>query len=286
MSATTVQTPYESRPLGYLLRPDATLRDLWRRRDLIRQLTRRELAARYRGTVLGALWSFLLPLAMLAIYTFVFSVVFEARFDTPVSGSRAEFALMLFAGLHLHALLAETLTAAPELIIANPSYVKKVVFPLEVLPVVRLGSALVHALISAGLIAVGGIVFMKQASMTMLLYPLVLAPLVMFTLGLGWFLASLGVYLRDIAQVVGVLVTVLLFLTPIFYPLSAVPPAFQTVLRLNPLTVIVEAARRTLLRGEAPEWGWFVIVFVASAAAMQLGYAWFMKTKRGFADVI
>lgn len=275
-----------AQPLWRLLLPWTVAGTLYRHRDLIRQLTWREVAGRYRGSALGILWSLLLPLAMLAVYTFVFSVVFQARFETQISDSRAEFALTLFCGLLLFGLFSECLSTAPNLIAHNANYVKKVVFPLEVLVVVRLGAALVHALISLGILLIGAVVFLHTWSTTLVWYPLVVLPLLMLTLGLGWFLASIGVYVRDAAQVVGVVLNVLIFLTPIFYPVQAVPPAYRGLMWLNPLTVVVESARQTALRSAAPDWAALGVVALVSLAAMQLGFTWFMKTKRGFADVL
>jgi len=279
----------QSRPVGYYLRPLTLLRTFWAHRDLIRLLTWREVVSRYRGAALGLVWSLLLPLAMLTVYTFVFSVVLEAKWPVRVSTSKFEFALTLFAGMFLYALFAESVGAACGVIVANASYVKRVVFPLEILPIVKLGAALIHALISFLILMVAVQLFLGHLSVTLGYFPIVLLPLLMLTLGLSWFLASVGVYLRDTSQVVGVLLSILFFMTPIFYPLAQVPPdlpLIRLIMQLNPLTGIVENARRTLLWSQPPEWTSLGITLVLSAAAMQLGYVWFMKTKRGFADVL
>ena len=286
MEAVRHYSAHSTQSLAGLLNPLALARGLWAQRGLIRQLAAREVAARYRGSALGMLWSLLLPLAMLAVYTFVFSVVFNARFDVQVSDSRVEFALTLFCGLLLFTVFAECTTQAPSLIVSNPSYVKKVVFPLEVLVPVKLAAALLHGLISLGVLLAGTLIFMRTLSPTLALLPLVLVPLVMLALGVGWFLASLGVYVRDAAQAVGVVVNVLFFLTPVFYPVSAVPEGLRWVMWLNPMTAVVESARMTVLRGQWPAWEALGLVTLASAVVMQLGYAWFMKTRRGFADVL
>lgn len=277
------------RSVRHLLNPMVLARTVWRQRDLTRQLIVREVAQRYRGSVLGLLWSLLTPLALLAVYTLVFGVILEARFPGSITTSRVEYAITLFVGLLLHTLFAESLAAAADLIPANTSYVKRVVFPLEILPVVKLGAAFVHALISVGLLLVMAGVFMGVFSPTIVFFPLVLLAHLMLTLGLCWFLASVGVYVRDATQAIGVILTLLFFLTPIIYSLETLrqtAPRFVPILALNPLAAIVENARRTLLWGQMPEWTSLIAVLVVSAVVMQCGFVWFMKTKRGFADVL
>lgn len=276
----------QSLPVRHFLWPPTLLRTFWRHRGLIRQLTLREVAARYRASSLGLLWSFLLPLALLAVYTFVFSIVFQARFGRALSDSKVEFALTLFCALVPYNLFVETVLAAPTTVVANVNFVKRVVFPLEVLVIVKVGAALVHALIGLAVLLLGVAVFLRAPSPALAYFPLVLLPLVMLALGVGWFLASAGVYLRDTAQIVSVLVSFLFFLTPIFYPVEMVPDRFRVFLYLNPLTAIVENARLTVLWGQPPHWPALGAVTALGGAAMLLGYTWFMKTKRGFADVL
>ncbi len=275
-----------SLPVSYYLRPTKMLRTFWIHRELIGQLIRRNVLGRYRGSSLGVAWSFLLPLLMLAVYTFVFGVVFQARWPHAGNPSMLGFALTLYAGLLIYGLFAETLGAAPNLIIANPNYVKKVVFPLEILPFCSLGASFVHFLIGVAVLLLFAAVFTHGISPTLYWFPVVLLPLLMLTVGLAWFLASLGVYLRDIGQLIGVLLQVLMFLSPIFYSLEQVPPGFRAAMQFNPLTPLVQNARHTLLWGRAPDWSSMLAVTFASAVVMQLGYVWFMKTRRGFADVL
>lgn len=275
-----------SQPVRYFLNPLVLLRTLWRHRDLIRQLTWRNVLGRYRGSTLGVLWSFVLPLLMLAVYTFVFSVVFQARWPHATGHSTVGFALTLYCGLIVYSLLSETLGQAPGLIVQNVSYVKKVVFPLEILPLCVLGAALLHALIGVVVLLACAAVFGGVFSATVVYFPLILVPLLLLTLGLAWFLASLGVYLRDTGQVVSVLLLVLMFLTPVFYSVEQVPAGSRQIMLLNPLTTIVENARNTLLWGRPPDWPTLGLVTALALVAMQLGYVWFMKTRRGFADVI
>ncbi|MGB9624090.1 MAG: ABC transporter permease [Phycisphaerae bacterium] len=275
-----------SQPVSYYLRPATLWRSLWGHRDLIRQLTWRNVLIRYRGSILGVLWSFLLPLLMLAVYTFVFGVVFQSRWPGRKTASIGEFALTLYAGLVVYTLFSETLNAAPQLIVGNPNYVKRVVFPLEILPLCSLGAALFQACIGIVALLACEVVFTGGLSRTVYWFPAVLLPLLMLTLGLAWFLASLGVYVRDAGQIIGIVLQVLMFLSPIFYSIEQVPAGFQAAMRLNPLTVIVVNARNTLLWGQPPEWIWLVATGAGSFVVMQLGYVWFMKTRRGFADVL
>lgn len=269
--------------------PLALAKGLWDRRELILTMVKREVVGRYRGSMMGLLWSLLTPLLMLVVYTFVFSVVLKARWSGAAAGteeSRAQFAILLFAGLIVHGLFAEVVNRAPGLVIGNVNFVKRVVFPLEVLPVVATGAALFHAAVS--LVVLLGAVFVASGSIpwTAVLFPLVLAPLIMLTLGVAWVLASLGVFMRDVGQIVGLLTTILLFLSPVFFPITAVPELFRPWMQLNPLTFVIEQSRAVLIFGEIPAWrGWLGYTAVAYVFAWA-GYAWFQKTRKGFADVL
>lgn len=258
----------------------------WRNRSLILALTKREVVSRYQGSAFGLAWSFFNPILLLTVYTFIFSVVFKARWGASVDTTQTAFALILFVGLIVHGLFAECLQRAPSLVLSNVNYVKKVVFPLEILPWVAFGAALFHACISFGVLLLAMLVLQHQLSWTVVLFPLMLAPLALGTLGVSWFLASLGVYIRDIAQITGMIVTVLLFLSPVFYPISALPEKYQWVANLNPLAFVIESSRSVLLFGEIPSFThWFVLMF-ASALLAWLGFFWFQKTRKGFADVL
>lgn len=253
--------------------------------DLILQMTRREVIGRYRGSVLGLAWSFFNPLIMLAVYTLVFSVVFQAKWGTG-SDSKSEFALVLFVGMIVHGILAECLNNSPTLMLRNVSYVKKVVFPLEILPWVVMGSTLFHAFVSVLVWMVFYLVVNQTLQWTAVFLPVVLLPLVLFTMGVSWVLASLGVYIRDIGQMTGVLTTMLLFLSPIFYPASRLPEPYQTIIYLNPLTFVIEQARDVLMWGNLPDMGGMAFAFIVSFTFAWLGFAWFQKTRKGFADVL
>jgi lipopolysaccharide transport system permease protein len=265
--------------------PVALWRSLRDNHGLIGALVKREVAGRYRGSVLGVIWSFVNPVLMLAVYTFVFSEVFKARWNGGV-GSKTEFAIVLFSGLMIFNLFSECFNRAPALVLSNANYVKKVVFPLEILPVVVLGSALFHLLVSCLVWVLFFILCMGIPPATALLMPLAILPLLFFSLGISWFLASLGVYLRDIAQFTGILTTVLMFMSPIFYPISALPKQYQYLMMLNPLTPVIGEAREVLIWGHAPNWiqlGGYTVIMVVVA---WLGFAWFQKTRKGFADVL
>lgn len=265
--------------------PKDMLSSFWRNRALIVVLVKREVAGRYRGSFMGILWSFFNPVFMLAIYTFVFSSVFKARWGAG-GDSKAEFALVLFAGLMVFNLFAECITRAPGLILSNVNYVKKVVFPLEILPWVTVGASLFHSLISLGVWLIAYCFVFGMPHATIVLLPLVIAPLILIILGISWGLASVGVYMRDTSHVVGILTTGLMFLSPILYPASAIPEKYRALLFLNPLTPIVEGVRSVLFWAESPDWYVLAIYTAVSMLVSWLGFAWFQKTRQGFADVL
>lgn len=252
---------------------------------LITQLTRRDIIGRYRGSILGLLWSFVNPILMLSIYTFVFGMVFKARWGQEQE-NQLDFALILFSGLIVFNLFAECLSRAPMLIVHNVNYVKKVIFPLEILPIVSLGAALFHACASLLVLLIFFLVTGHSLSPTLFLLPLVWMPLLLLTLGLSWLLASLGVFLRDIGQFINMLLTVLLFMSPVFYPLAALPESIRPYLVLNPLTLAIEHSRDVMIWGTLPDGQSFAIYSVFSLAIFCLGLLWFNKTRKGFADVL
>jgi lipopolysaccharide transport system permease protein len=249
-------------------------------------MSKRDVVGRYKGSFMGLLWSFLNPLFMLVVYTFVFSVVFKARWAGTGEESKSEFAIVLFAGMIVHSLFAEIINKAPTIILNNASFVKRVVFPLEILPVITAGGALFHALISL-FVLIAAIYFTGGAlHLTILLIPVVIFPLLVLTLGLAWFFCALGVYLRDVAQTVGILTTVMLFMSPVFFPVSALPADMQPYMVYNPLTFIIEQSRAVLILGELPDWDGLAVYMTVAVVIAWLGFAWFQKTRRGFADVL
>ncbi len=265
--------------------PREMFSSLWRNRELITTSAKREVLGRYRGSAMGILWSFFNPVFMLAVYTFVFSEVFKARWSVG-SESKTEFALVLFAGLMVFNLFAECINRAPGLIISNVNYVKKVVFPLEILPFVGLLSALFHGAISLGVWLMAYLLLFGIPHPTALLLPLIVLPFALFIMGLSWTLASLGVYLRDVSQLIGAITTVLMFLSPIFYPATSLPEAYRHLLYLNPLTPIIEQTRTVLYFGKAPDFVMLAVYWAATFIIAWLGFAWFQKTRKGFADVL
>ena len=267
------------------INPVQMVSSLLRNHQLIWQMTKREIIGRYRGSMLGLTWSFFNPLVMLVVYTFVFSVVFKARWNTE-SNSNTEFALTLFIGMIAHGLVAECVNRAPGLILCNVSYVKKVVFPLEILPCITMMATLFHTVVNLFVWSFFFVIINHSFNWTALFLPLVFLPLVLFTIGVSWFLASLGVFLRDVGQITSIFTTMLLFLSPVFYPIAKLPEQFQRILYFNPLTIIIENARGVLIWGNLPNYTSLGVDFLVSALVAWLGYAWFQKTRRGFADVL
>ena len=267
-----------------LLNPLEAFFSLWRCRGLVKQFARQEFLSKYRGSMLGVFWSLILPLLMLAVYTFVFSTVFQNRWATTGAEAPA-FSLILFAGLIPFGLFSECITGAPRLILSQPNLVKKVVFPLEVLPVSRALACAVQLLLNS-VVLICGVVLFYHVQLTVLALPLVLLPLLLLSIGLMFFIAALGVFVQDVGQIVGVLVSLLIFLTPVFYPSSALPPRVQPFLKLNPLALAVEGFRDLSVLGVWPSmtsmallWGYGLVAFI-------FGYAVFVRSKHAFADVV
>lgn len=265
--------------------PMGAVRSLWANRQLIARMGQREIIGRYKGSAMGLAWSFITPLFMLAIYTFVFSVVFQARWGTSEE-SKTQFAVVLFAGLIVHTLFSDVINRAPQLVLGNVNYVKKVVFPLEILPVVQLLSATFHALVSVAVLIAAQLVFQGSLPITALLLPVVLLPFLLLTLGLAWCLASLGVFVRDVGQTINLITSVMLFMSPVFFPVQSLPPALQPWMHLNPLTFVIEQVREVVVWGRLPDWQGLAVYSLASIATAWLGFAWFQKTRKGFADVL
>ena len=255
-------------------------------RGLIYHMVRREILSRYRASMLGLLWSVIQPLLMLAIYSFVFGHVMKARWPQPGGEVPGMFSLLLFCGLLFHTLLSECLMRAPQLIVSQVNFVKKVVFPLEVLPVVMLSSALFHFLIGFAVLLIAQILLLGTVMWSVVLLPIVLIPFALICLGSGWLLASLGVYVRDISHVIGLFTTVLLFFSPILYPSQMLPEWIRPWVFLNPLAWPVETARDLLLTGILPSPQGIIFYWTAAILAAAFGLWFFQKTRKGFADVL
>lgn len=274
-----VVDPHRRQPIA----PHRMFEGLRRHRQLTLQMVKREVVGRYRGSMMGMAWSLFYPLLMLSVYTFVFTVVFNARWGG--SGDKGDFAALVFVGLVVHGVFAECLTKAPGLIVANANYVKKVVFPLDILAWVLAGSALFHGAVSLFILLVAQVLF-ASVPWTAMLFPFVLLPLVFACIGLSWFLSAAGVYLRDISHVTGVASSLLLFMSPVFYPADALPEQFRFWLGINPLTYFIEESRAVLIFGRLPQGdAWLTATAVGLLTAWG-GFVWFQRTRRGFADVM
>ncbi|MFT7229273.1 MAG: lipopolysaccharide transport system permease protein [Methylophilaceae bacterium] len=278
--ASTTNNPHAAQPTSLT----SLAKSLWRNRQLIVQMTKREVVGRYKGSAMGLAWSFFNPIFMLVVYTFVFSMIFKSRWGG--DESRTVFAVVLFVGMIVLGLFSEVLNRAPSLILSNVNYVKKVVFPIEILPVTTMGAALFHSLISLSVLLAAFVLFNGYLHWTVIFAPLIFFPLVIVTLGLAWMLAALGVFLRDVGQIIGIITTVLMFLPPVFYPVTAVPEKFRPFIMANPLTFIIEQAREVLIWGHSPNWIGLGIYTVAATVVAWAGYALFQKTRKGFADVL
>lgn len=265
--------------------PAAAFYSFKNNRELILQMTKREVLSRYKGSSLGVLWSFATPALTLLIYTFVFSRVFKTKWAAG-NESETQFAIVLFVGLIVYNLFADVITQSPTLIVTNVNFVKKVVFPLEILAMINLGVATFHAAVGSLALLIAIIMFYGTPSATCILYPLVVAPLLMVALGISWILSSLGVYLRDIKQAVNIATSMLLFISPVFYPVEALPSNFQTWMKVNPLTFVIEQSRRILIWGDFPDWRGLIFYYVGAILVMWVGWIWFQKTRKGFSDVL
>ncbi|MGB3462371.1 MAG: ABC transporter permease [Rhodanobacter lindaniclasticus] len=262
------------------------VKTVWRYWALIRQMTVREVVGRYRGSFLGLAWSFFNPLLMLLVYTFVFTTVFHSRWSGAAASDKASFAIVLFVGMIVYAIFADNINRAPTLITSNASYVKRVVFPLEILPLVGMGASVFHALISLFVWLLAYVLLVGTPHLTVLLLPLVILPFIVGTLGASWFLASIGVFMRDVNQTVGILTTALMFLAPVFYSIDSVPTQFKAVVMANPATFIIEQARVVLVWGRMPDWVGLGVYSLVSVLFAWAGFWWFQKTRKGFADVL
>ena len=272
--------------LAVLINPYYLFQNLWKHRQLIVELTRRDISQQYQGSFFGIAWSVIAPLSTLLTYTFVFSVIFKARWQGQAETSPGQFAVVLYAGMTAFNIFSTMATRSPGLILSVPNYVKKVVFPTEIMPVIALGSALFTSLINVVLVIFINLIFQHSFSAALIFLPLAYLPLIFLSLGTGWLLASLGVYIRDIGQGVVIAVQILFFLSPIFYPIEAVPESFQKILYANPLTIIVTSFRQTMVWNLPLPWTNWILITLATFVFALLGYVWFMKTKKGFADVL
>lgn len=265
----------------------AVWRPLWqlpRRFDLIFSLTRRELAARYRGSVLGIIWALLTPVVMIAIFTLVFAGIFNARFGD--SNSQWDYALYLFCGLLPWSAFQESLQASSNTIVAHANLVKRVVFPLETLPVAQTLAAVANQMFGTAALVIAVGFLRHEMHATILFLPLLVIPQIVATLGGAWLVASLGVFVRDIVQGITLLLMAWMYLTPIIYPESLVPERYRTLVNLNPFTPLIRNYRRILLDGNVPDWRGLAYFAAFGLVSFLFGYWWFARTRKNFADVI
>ncbi len=254
---------------------------------MVMHLVRRDVEGRYKGSLFGFAWALINPLVLLGLYTFVFGYVFRARWGTGgVEYTSSQYAVVLYAGLILHAFFAECLNRAPNCVVGNPNFVKKVVFPLEILGWVQHGTACFHFLTSLVILIVFQLLIFGSVPITALLTPVVLLPLLLVAQGAIWCISALTVYFRDLAQVTGLLATCALFASPVLYPMESVPEVFQPFLYFNPLTPSLEMFRAVMLWGGMPNWQHWVIQLGVALSVFWLGYVVFQKSRNGFADVL
>ena len=266
-------------------------RDIWRplwelpgRSELVLSLARRDLAARYRGSVLGVLWAIVTPVVMIAIFTFIFAGIFQARFGA--SSSPWDYAIYLFCGLLPWTMFQETLQQAAGSIVSRANLVKRVVFPLETLPFAQALAALGNQMFGTIALLIAMLAIRHELHLTTLWLPILIVPQMLLTLGAAWLIASLGVFLRDITQVMSLVLMAWMYLTPIIYPESIVPERYRFYVNLNPFTALVRSYRLILVEGSAPDWAGLAYFTGMAVVAFVLGYWWFAKTRRNFADVI
>jgi lipopolysaccharide transport system permease protein len=265
----------------------AVWRPLWqlpRRLDLILSLTKRELAARYRGSALGIIWALLTPIVMIAIFTIIFAGIFKAKFG--VSSSQWDYALYLFCGLLPWNAFQESLQLSSSTIVAHANLVKRVVFPLETLPVSLSLAAAVNQLFGTIVLVAAIVILRREIHSTIVFLPLILIPQIIATFGGAWLVASLGVFIRDIVQGIALVLMAWMYLTPIIYPESLVPQAYRSIINVNPFTPLVRNYRRILIEGLSPDWTGLAYFSAFAILSFIVGYWWFARTRKNFADVI
>jgi len=265
-----------------VLNPLRIVSDIWRHRYLLGQLIKRDVLLRYRGAMFGVLWIFLSPLLMLAIFAYIFGQVFQTHW--PQQGNGLPFWLLLYSGLITFNIFAETVSRAPASVRSYPSFVKKIVFPVHILPLVPLGAALVHGAFNF-LLLVAALAWVGGLHGQIVLFPFLLLPVLLLTLGLSWFVAALGVFIKDMTQIIPVFVQMLMFLSPVFYPISAVPAVLRPIYMYNPLGIVIEASRAAIT-GQSIDWsGWSLALGFCLSLGL-LGYIFFQNSREGFADAL
>ena len=276
--------PHKEKPVSLL----AILNVFTKNNQLIRSMIKRQVIGRYKGSVIGLAWSFFNPVFMVFAYTIVFSMIFKMRWvvDGSNSESRTQFGLILFAGMIIFNFFSEVLNQSHSLIISNSNYVKKVVFPIEILPIISLGAAFFHTIVSFIVLFISFFIFNGYLDWHILFLPFVFGPLFILSLGISWLFASLGVFIRDAGQLIGLITTLLMFLSPVFYPIAAVPHKLKFWIMMNPVSFIIEETRALIIFGQNPNWTGILIYLVISICIAWFGFYFFQKTRKGFADAI
>ena len=266
--------------------PIAIAKNVWSNRRLIRHMTGRDLAARYKGSMLGMAWSLLNPLLLLCVYTFVFSVIFKGRWKIEGHETKADFAVVLFLGLIVETFFTESINRSTGIIVSNVNYVKRVVFPLEILPLTIVGTALINACLSLIIWGVAFLALGYALHWSAMLLPIVFFPLIMMAAGFSWLISSIGVYVRDISQTMLFITMLIAYLAPVFYPVSEIPAMLRPVIMLNPIAFIVIEVREVLIWNRMPDWNGLAIYYCVSGFVAWLGCVVFNKTRKGFHDVL
>ena len=261
------------------------LRIILRNKYLVKKLIVRDIKTKYKGSVLGMFWSWIVPIMMLAVYTFVFSEVFQARWSVDTN-DKYQFAMTMFCGLSVFNVMAETMNRSTGLIMQNTNYVKKVMFPLELLPFVTVITAMFNCVVSLVILIVARLVIYKSISPMVLLLLPALIPILIISVGVGLFLSSLSVFLRDMGSIISVIVAVLMYATPVFYSSAAVPEKYRLISNLNPLTYIIENVRRIILYDEWINLQWYISSLITALVFYAIGLLVFKRSKEGFADVL
>ena len=280
------------KPFVHFLSPIMIWRRLAANAGLMRQFTVRTVEMRHKGSYLGVVWMVLLPVLMMGLYTFVFGVIFDGRYKVAGADGKiteyagASYALGVFLSLTIFNLFSECLAVAPSVIVGNANYVKKVVFPLEVLPLANVGSAVWHFCVTMVLVVIAMVVLRVTPTAEALWFPAIIFPLFLFSIGVSWFFAALGVFLRDVAHVMGFVSLALMYASAVFYSASMIPPTYMKFLRWNPLLHILENSRRALIWHLPPDLPSMFWVGIASVAVFLFGFAFFKKMEPAFADVI
>lgn len=260
---------------------------IFNNKNLFFQITKRNISARYRGSFLGLLWSFAYPLMMLCVYTFVFGFIFKARWGIPqLADNNAAFPLIMFCGLSVFNLFAEVVNTSPLLIVNNTNFVKKVIFPLEIIPISTVSTIFYYGTTWFILLLIGVLTLLPTLTWTALLLPITIIPLAIFSIGISFLISAFGVYLRDINHLANIITQILFFITPIFYPIELVPERFRWIIQINPLTYFIEETRKLFIYGEMPDLKICSILLVISLIVFQIGFFCFSKMKKGFADVL